>query len=340
MAKVSATPAAAPAVSSAPASGGGMAITASATPSSASEHEEGAAYSTEDVMNLFEGGNDGVEAPEDGVEGDDPAHVEGEEQKSGEVKQDEPEYPMPEGWEEAMWQGAPVELRGKVDAMVKAHAEAIAAKEKAMLEAESQHKAQAMKANAEMQTSLNIMRAVVEGEFRGIDWQGLAKSDPAMYVELQAQYQQRMGAIQQMQKNVAAQSAQLAQRQAAEAQAAMQNELAVTLPKVKALMGAGYTGESYRAELTQYLEKSGVPMEAIGNITKGYELELATKAMLWDKQQAAREVASAKVASIPAVQSPRGAAAVDDGDRLKSARARLNKNPNSTEALAALFAAM
>jgi hypothetical protein len=340
MAKVSASAAPAAAVSSAPASGGGLAITASASPSSAPEHEEGAAYSTEDVMKLFEEGGDEPDVTEEGMEGTDPAPGEGEEQGGEEEKQDMPEYPMPEGWEDAMWQGMGADVRGKVDAMVKAHAEALASKEKAMRDAEAQHKAQAMKANAEMQTSLNIMRAVVEGEFRGIDWQGLSATDPAMYVELQKQYQQRMGAIQQMQQRVAQQSAQLAQAQAAEAQAAMQNELATVLPKVKALMGAGYTGETYRAELAQYLEKSGVPMEAIGNITKGYELELATKAMLWDKQQQAREAASAKVASIPAVQSPRGAAAVDDGDRLKSARARLNKNPNSTEALAALFAAM
>lgn len=259
---------------------------------------------------------------------------------AAEPEQEMPEYPMPEGWEEAMWQGIAPDVRGKVDGMVKAHAEVLAAKEKAMREAEAQHKEQAMKANAEMQTSLNIMRAVVEGEFRNIDWAGLAKTDPAMYVELQQQYQQRMAAIQQMQRSVAEQSAQLAQKQAAEAQAAMQNELAAVLPKVKALMGAGYSGESYRAELTQYLEKSGVPFEVIGMISKGYELELATKAMLWDKQQAAREAAAAKVASAPAVQAPRGAASDSGGDRLKQARARLERNPDSVDAIAALFEAM
>lgn len=263
-----------------------------------------------------------------------------EEPVPAEPEQEMPEYPMPEGWEEAMWQGATPEVRGKIDSMVKSHAEALAVKEKAMREAEAQHRAEVMKANSEMQNSLNIMRSVVEGEFRNVNWQELAKSDPALYVELQQQYQQRMGAIQQMQRNVAAQSAQLAQAQAAEAQADMQNELATVLPKVKALMGAGYTGDKYRAELTQYLEKSGVPMEAIGNITKGYELELATKAMLWDRQQAAREAAAAKVASAPAVQSPRGAVTDNGGDKLSKARARVERNPNDVDAIAALFEAM
>jgi hypothetical protein len=295
----------------------------------------GDVYDVDDAASLFEGEVEAEmgEVQEEPV-AEEPATAE------TEPSNPEPDYPMPEGWEEAMWQGATSELRGKIDGMVKAHAEALSAKEKAMREAEARHRDEAMKANAEMQTSLNIMRSVVEGEFRGIDWQGLAKSDPAMYVELQGQYQQRMAAIQQMQQNVAAQSAQLAQKQAADAQAAMQSELATVLPKVKALMGAGYTGDKYRADLTAYLEKAGVPMEAIGNISKGYELELATKAMLYDRQQAAREAAAAKVASAPAVQTPRGAVSDNGGDRLKQARARLERNPNDVDAIAALFEAM
>ena len=293
----------------------------------------GEVYDVDDAAGLFE---EEVSAELDGEQGE-PAT---EEPVVAEEAQDVPEYPMPEGWEEAMWQGATPELRGKVDSMVKAHADALAVKEKAMREAEAKHRAEVMKANSEMQNSLNIMRSVVEGEFRNVDWKELAKSDPALYVELQQQYQQRMGAIQQMQMNVARQSEQLAQAQAAEAQAEMQTELATVLPKVKALMGAGYNGEKYRAELAQYLEKSGVPMEAIGNITKGYELELATKAMLWDRQQAAREAAAAKVASAPAVQTPRGGVSDNGGDKLKHARARVERNPNDVDAIAALFEAM
>lgn len=295
----------------------------------------GDVYDVDDAASLFEGE---VEA-EMGGEQEEPV---AEEPVSAEAEPSDPEpdYPMPEGWEEAMWQGVPADIRGKVDGMVKAHAEALSVKEKAMREAEARHRDESMKANAELQTSLNIMRGVVEGEFRNIDWQNLAKSDPATYVELQELYQQRMGAIQQMQQSVAAQSAQLAQAQAAEEKAAMQNELAAVLPKVKALMGAGYTGEKYRADLTAYLEKAGVPMEAIGNISKGYELELATKAMLYDRQQAAREAAAAKVASAPAVQTPRGAVSDNGGDRLKQARARLDRNPNDVDAIAALFEAM
>ena len=53
-----------------------------------------------------------------------------EEPTTAEPEQEMSEYPMPEGWEEAMWQGATHEVRGKIDSMVKSHAEALAVKEK------------------------------------------------------------------------------------------------------------------------------------------------------------------------------------------------------------------
>ncbi len=298
--------------------------------------DSGELYDVGDIADVFMAGEEAAMNEEPAAE---EASAEQGEQPAESVP-DVPEYPMPEGWEKAMWDGAAPELRGKVDSMVKAHAEALSAKEKAMQEAAAQHREQVMKANAEMQTSLGIMRRVVEGEFAGINWAELAKSDPALYVDLQAQYQQRMSAIQQMQKNVAAQSAQIAQMQAAEAQKAIESELASTLPRVRALVGADYTGESFRNELVAYLQKSGVPMAAVGAMSKGYELELATKAMLYDKFQSAREAAAAKVASAPAVQVPRGAAPVDGGDKLKQARARLDRNPNDLDAIAGLFEAM
>lgn len=339
MAKISNVPASTASVSSAPS--GGMSIAAGAD-YSAPDKSDGA-YSTEDIVGLFdekeeqnEAGTADAGADTSAENGDEAAQ-----DVAGGEETHEADYPMPEGWEEAMWQGASAELRGKVDSMVKAHAEAIAAKEKAMQDAAAQHREQVMKANAEMQTSLGIMRRVVEGEFSGIDWAGLSKNDPALYVDLQHQYQQRMGAIQQMQQNVAAQSAQLAQAQAAEARQNMQAELAAALPKVKALVGAGFTNDGFRTDLVGYLQKAGVPMKAIGAMSRGYELELATKAMLYDKSFEARQAAAAKVAEAPKVQTPSGSASVDgDGARLKAARARLNKNPNSTAALAELFDAM
>ena len=291
-------------------------------------------------MKLFEGGEE-PEIEDDGVEVVETDPVEDEGQSDEESpKVEAPEYPMPDGWEEAMWQGAPVELRGKVDSMVKAHAEALSAKEKAMQDAAARHLQEQTRANAEMQTSLNLIRQVTEGEFVNVDWNALAHENPALYVEAQQLYNQRMQAIQQMQARVQAHAQQLAQVRAQEFKAAMDADFAATLPKIQALVGNGFEKKAFGQELAAYLGKAGVPREHIGNITRGYELELATKAMLFDKYLEARQAATAKVAEAPKVQAPHGAKSADDGDRLKSARARLIKNPDSTEALAALFAAM
>lgn len=337
MAKVSNTsPAAsAPAVSEAPS--GGMSIAAGAD---YSEAKDEGAYSTDDIVALLNpqdsgeggelpGGADPEQGtvPEQGGEGGtDPQPV---------------DYPMPEGWDDAMWQGTAPELRGKIDSMVKAHAEALSSREKAMQEAAAKHMQEQVRANAEMQTSLNLIRQIAEGEFANVDWQKVAQENPALYVEAQQLYNQRMSAIQQMQARVQAHAQQLQAVRAQQAQAAVDAELAATLPKVQALMGDGFEKKAFGKELVEYLGKAGVPREHIGAMTRGYELELATKAMLFDRNLEARQAAAAKVAEAPRVQEPHGAGTADgDGARIKAARAHLNKNPNSTEALAALFAAM
>ena len=75
-------------------------------------------------------------------------------------------------------------------------------------------------------------------------------------------------------------------------------------------------------------------------MSRGYELELATKAMLYDNFMEAKAKASAKVAEAPKVQAPRGVKLAGEGDALARARARLDKNPNSGDAIEALFEAM
>ena len=130
-----------------------------------------------------------------------------------------------------------------------------------------------------------------------------------------------------------------AQRIHAEMQAEMQETFEAVLPRIAELVGEGFERKAFREEMAEYLLKSGVPMEALRAMSRGYELELCTKAMLFDKMQKRRAEAEAKLADVPAVLSPRRSGR-EEGDRLGRARAALNKNPNSTEALAALFAAM
>ena len=63
----------------------------------------------------------------------------------------------------------------------------------------------AIAANAQLQQALATMKQIVEGEYSGVDWNGLAQSDPATYIKLQQAYNARMGAIQRIQQGVAQQ---------------------------------------------------------------------------------------------------------------------------------------
>ena len=302
-------------------------------------------YSIDDIAGAFEK-LDG-ESPADGLESQEAeAGTEGEKPDQEPVKDEEkPEeapqdVPMPEGWEEAMWQGVSPEVRGKIAADVMAHAKAIAAEKEAAMKAVQQQEQFAANSAAQIQQALATMKQIVDGEFAGVNWQALADTDPATYVRLQQGYNQRIGAIQALQQQVAAQMQADVQRRTAQEKREMDSEFAKVMPEIKAMIGASYNGKAFAADIAKYLSDQGVPKEAVDSISKGYELKMAVKAMLYDKIQAQRAEAAKKVAEAPKVQPPSGSAVANNEGRAARARALLLKNPNSTEALAALFEAM
>lgn len=249
-----------------------------------------------------------------------------------------PEPVMPEGWEEALWQAATPEIRARVAEQVRSSAEAIAAEKRAMADMKQKQEAFAVEANAQLQQALTTMQQVIEGEFRQIDWNGLAASDPASYVQLQRMYNDRMAAVQQIQQGITRQVQAYRQQRAQEDAARLRAEYEAVLPEIKALVGAGYDGKKFVGEVTEYLQKQGFPAEAVSGITRGHELKTVVKAMLYDRLSAQRAKAAQKVAEAPKVTQPRGTAKDSTGnDRLKKAMSFLAKNPNSTDAAAAVF---
>ena len=338
MAKVSTKAPSAPAPS-AP-SGGGMSIAAGAD-YNAPDKSDGA-YSTEDVMALFDGGEQGGDdgVVEDGAVPPVEGGEEGAQEAAGGEEKPEADYRMPEGWEEAMWKALQPEVRGKVDSLIKGHAD-IVSKHAGELEAMKTQTAQTLaKAGAEAQQVLDFAHAVIEGEFQNMNWQEL-RQNPELFVQAQELFSGRRAALAQLQNQLAA-NQQAMQAQAMEqARAALATEWGATEPKLKALLGAEYSRDGFKASMRDYLKNAGATDAEISGIGRGYMLELATKAMLYDKGLGVRQAAAAKVADAPKVQAPNGSAPADgDVARLKAARAHLNKNPNSTEALAALFDAM
>ena len=298
-----------------------------------------AALSGEDV-----GGDDGDDVPEGGGEGTEDAEEApaagddaGEAAEGTEGNEEEPAaIPMPEGWEESVWQGLPDAAKQAVQAREQVHAEAMGQKAQEVTAMQAQRDQMAMQANGIVQNALASLQAVVMADYQGINWEQLAQADPATYVKLQRGFQERMGMYQRVQQQLAAATQQYTQRQAAEQQQHMQGEFAAVLPTIKALYGAGYESKAFAAELAGYMRSQGCPENVVNGLTQGYELTLVTKAMLYDKMRSSRAVAAKKVADAPKVQAPRGAV-VQGNERAAKARAILNKHPNSTDALAAVL---
>ena len=295
-------------------------------------------YDNESIASAFlDEGSGADETAADASEGQ-PAPSE---EAQGEANADEaeaaPEPTMPDGWEETMWQAATPEIRAKVAEQAQAHAAALAKEIQVRQQVLQEREQFTIAANAQIQQALSTMRQVVEGEFRQVDWNGLANSDPAAYVQLQRMYNDRMGAIQQIQRNVAAQVQAMQQARAVETQRQMKAEFETAEPVVKALIGAGYEGKKFAREVASYLQTQGVPVEAINNITRGYELTMAVKAMLYDRLAASRASAAKKVAEAPKVQAPSGSKGGEGGERFKKAMAALKQHPSSTDAIASVF---
>ncbi|HIU17327.1 MAG TPA: hypothetical protein IAB01_02625 [Candidatus Avidesulfovibrio excrementigallinarum] len=249
------------------------------------------------------------------------------------------DIPMPAGWDCALWQRLGPEVRAAINAGEQSHAQAMA-RARAERQAERQlQDAFAVAANAQIQQALTTMKHIVEGEYSAVDWQGLAQSDPAAYVRLQQACNARMAAIRRIQQGVEQQTRLYEARRAALARQAVADEFAVVQPEIRAMLGAAFNGRQFAEDVAAYMHEQGCPAEVINNLSKGYELKLVAKAMLYDRLKAQRAAAARKVAQAPAVQSPRGAFAEGAPDRVKKARALLGKNPNSTDALAALFEA-
>lgn len=281
-----------------------------------SEVNEGEEAETVDVA---EGGNDTIDSEQS------------EESES-------PDVPMPEGWEDAVWQGLTPEARNAVNAREQAHAQAMVKVEQEKQVVLQQREQFAIAANAQIQQALATMKQIVEGEYGGVDWNGLAQSDPATYIKLQQAYNARMGAIQRVQQGLAQATKQYEAQRAQEAQKAMAAEFAQVQPEIKALIGAGFDSKTFASDVARYMQEQGCPAEVINGLTRGYEVKLIAKAMLYDKLMTQRASAAKKIAEAPKVQAPRGAVSADNS-RAAKARALLNKNPNSTDALASLLEA-
>ena len=270
---------------------------------------------------------------------DDGQNGEGEGQGQPAAPTEPAEVPMPEGFSADTWGKLAPEARSAVHAMAEAHAQAIAQERQTVLTERADRDNQINAAGTLLNNANQLLQMITDAEYRGIDWAQLSQTDPASYVQLSRQYAQRREAIQQLGARIRQTAQAVAAKRAQEYQQNLAAEYQTVEPKIRALIGDGYDGKKYTAEVYQYMKEAGIPDKAINSLSKGYELELVTKAMLYDKMGKARAAAAQKVADAPKVQAPSGVRD-DTASVQKQAFARFYKNPNSTDALAAALAAM
>lgn len=250
------------------------------------------------------------------------------------------DIPMPDGFEEETWGTLTPEARQAVHGMAMAQAQALAQERQASVSVRTERDRQINAAGALLANANQLLQAVTDAEYAGIDWAQLSQTDPASYVQLSRQYAQRREAIQQLGDRVrqAAQAVQ-AQRQA-EYQQGLQTEMATVAPRLKALLGAEFSAPKFAQEAAQYLAGQGIPMDAISRISKGYEVELIAKAMAYDRSASARKMAAQKVAEAPTVEAGGRSVSGEEGAALKRARSILRQNTRSTQALADVLGAL
>ena len=249
------------------------------------------------------------------------------------------EVPMPEGFSADTWNGLAPEARSAVHAMAEAHAQALAQERQTVLSERADRDNQINAAAVLLGQANQLIDELAKAEYAGIDWQALSEQNPSEYIRMAREVQKRTDAVQALGARIRQTAQAVAAKREQEYQQNLSAEYQTVEPKIRALIGDGYDGKKYTAEVYQYMKDAGIPDKAINSLSKGYELELVTKAMLYDRMSKARAAAAQKVAEAPKVQAPSGVRD-DTASVQKQAFARFYKNPNSTDALAAALAAM
>jgi hypothetical protein len=266
--------------------------------------------------------DDGADQGEDSAPvetADEPATPEtGEE--AGDAADDEPQVDdtdtddigdvaAPEGWSDAAkgeWANLPDTLRAEITQREAAYGEALAREAQNTAAALQRGDKYIQDGSRVLQEAMTAAKLAIEADFAGIDWNKLQMTDPATYLQLDAQLKQRRSDVSRLvEAHNAFQQQQMANFQQHVA-AQINSETANVLPKIKAIVGAAYEPKAFVKDVTAYLQGIGAPDDHINNISHGYMLEMATKAMLYDKQASAREAALKKVAAAPKVQTARG----------------------------------
>lgn len=173
------------------------------------------------------------------------------------------------------------------------------AEERKTLEAERTHYADQLKG------IIPALQTQLQDKYANVDWVELAKSDPAQYVSLQAEYQQYATRLQIAQAEQHRIETQTQAQRTAEMKERLQQEQTRLAEKIPEFSDP-VKGPVLRTELKSFLKKTGYTDDEIAGLGDSRAALIAYKAMKYDKAQEARVVAAKQGTqqAIPKVQRP------------------------------------
>ena len=278
---------------------------------------------------------------EEGTGEDSPADDDGDGQEADESASSPPEAPA--GWGKGakeLFAKLPPEVQAEVSRRETEREQFVNAKAQEAAEFKTQRDLIAQKSCAMLAQGLLAAKIAVEGEYSGVDWNKIQQEDPLAFLQLSGKRQERMQAVEQIMQAYGQ------QEQAVREQAEKQEverwkvELEAVKPKIAGMLGDKFEPKGYVTDISAYLSGLGAPQEHIAGITHGYQLEIATKAMLYDRGAKAREKAAKQVAAAPKVQGVKGGMAqTEQSKTAKGLREKFRKDPGNMDVLTDLLMA-
>jgi hypothetical protein len=137
----------------------------------------------------------------------------------------------------------------------------------------------------------------------GIDWEALARNDPAEYVVKQHEFQARQGRVNQLVQEAQQAQSQFQQAQQMRYTQTLQAE-AERLPTLIPEWSDSKVAETEKGELRAWMKSSGFSDQDISSLTRADLVATMRKAMLYDKGKQSASVAEKKVREAPKLVRP------------------------------------
>ncbi len=184
-----------------------------------------------------------------------------------------------------------------------------------------QHTSQ--QAQQQLQALHQMVLASAAPELQNVNWQQLAMEDPARYVQLQAKQQQ----VQSILGHLNAENQKLTQQQQHAIQQQREQAMRHSLDYLSREI-PGFNLEKEANNLREMGKKYGYSDDELGSVVDGRFVRLMHDAAQWQKAQAAKPKAMAKVAEAPRVIKP---SAPQPKKTNQSALDRLKKSGRASE---------